>query len=172
MAPRDLETRPPLDMQKQAVMNSVGQILKGAKVLDLFAGSGSLGIEALSRGAVSCDFVENARPAVQALKKNLEALGLDRDENVSIITKSLPDALSQFESEAYTVVFSDPPFGDILKGVFLNMEALVAPLLAEGGVLVNRVPAGCPVMPEVKELKLRRCLDHGISFMRILEKVG
>ena len=77
--PAGLATRPTTDKVRQAVFNSLDSagLIDGAAVVDLYAGSGALGIEALSRGAATCVFVERDRAALQALRANIAALGLD-----------------------------------------------------------------------------------------------
>lgn len=84
IAPDGLSTRPTTDKVRQAVFNSLGSmgVLEGATVADLYAGSGALGIEALSRGAASCVFVERDRSALAALRENLSTLGLESRSTV------------------------------------------------------------------------------------------
>ena len=89
-------------------MSIVQPSLPGARVLDLFAGSGALGLEALSRGAVSVDFVENSAHALTALRENAEALGAG-----PAFTVLRQDAIRFIESlpaDAYDVAFADPPY--------------------------------------------------------------
>jgi 16S rRNA (guanine966-N2)-methyltransferase len=94
---------------REAVFNSLASLdrLRDATVLDLFAGSGALGIEALSRGAAHCTFVEQARPGLQALRANLAALGLDHQATVVPM-----DALRYLSAERPSVdlVLADPPY--------------------------------------------------------------
>src|SRR5262249_36636856 len=80
-APRGLATRPTSDRVREALFSALGDV-GGATVLDLYAGTGALGIEALSRGAAGATFVENARPALAALRGNLAALGLEEQARV------------------------------------------------------------------------------------------
>ena len=90
-------------------MSIVGPSLPGARVLDLFAGSGALGLEALSRGADSADFVESAPPSLSAIKANITALGAGDEARVH-----RADALrfaAALEPDAYDVAFADPPYG-------------------------------------------------------------
>src|SRR5262245_42765992 len=79
VAPTGRDTRPTSDRVREAMFNALASLdlIVGADVIDLFAGSGALGIEALSRGARHCTFLEHARPALAALRVNLTALGLD-----------------------------------------------------------------------------------------------
>jgi 16S rRNA (guanine(966)-N(2))-methyltransferase RsmD len=110
VAPAGDGTRPPLDRQKEALFSMLAGAVEDARVLDLFAGSGSFGIEALSRGAASAVFVDSSPEAEAALKTNLEhtkLLGLShliRDNVISYLKKNAsPEA-------PYDLIFLDPPF--------------------------------------------------------------
>ncbi len=138
MAPEGSETRPTLDRVRESMFNSLVSLnaVEDARVLDLFAGSGALGIEALSRGAASCVFVDHGRDARKAISTNLETTGfLDRstvvaqDALVWLRDASKSSALGQFD-----LVLIDPPyaFEDELWSEVLNLVAN----LAAGGVVV------------------------------------
>lgn len=102
-------TRPTADRVKEAIFNSLFSldVLDGASVLDLFAGSGSLGIEALSRGASHTTFVETDRDALRAIRSNLDTLGLDADATVIA-----GDGLAHLTREhRFDLVLLDPPYG-------------------------------------------------------------
>lgn len=108
IAPKGDIVRPTADRVREAWMSIVQPWLPDARVLDLFAGSGALGIEALSRGAVSVDFVETAVPSLRAIGENLQHLGAGTEARVH---KS--DAfkfLETLEAHAYDVAFADPPY--------------------------------------------------------------
>jgi 16S rRNA (guanine966-N2)-methyltransferase len=102
------KTRPTAERVREAWFNILQRPVRGARVVDLFAGSGAIGLEALSRGAVSADFVENHRAALAALKANITALKVgDR------VTVHRVDALKfaeQLQPGQYDVVFADPPY--------------------------------------------------------------
>jgi 16S rRNA (guanine966-N2)-methyltransferase len=107
-APRDGRVRPTADRVREAWLSIVGAHVPGARVLDLFAGSGALGLEALSRGAASCDFVELAAPSLKALAANIEKLGAGAAAHVR-----RGDALRFVEGlgpDAYDLAFADPPY--------------------------------------------------------------
>ena len=89
-------------------MSIVNPSLPGARVLDLFAGSGALGLEALSRGALSVDFVENAPLALRALRANADLLGAT--EAMTVHRRDAIEFLSALEIDAYDVAFADPPY--------------------------------------------------------------
>ena len=107
VAPDGTSTRPTTDRVREAIFNSLGSagLLDGALVADLFAGSGAIGIEALSRGAERCVFVERDRHALRALDENLDTLELrDRSKVMS------SDAVSSAPTIDADIVFADPPY--------------------------------------------------------------
>ncbi len=102
------ELRPTMERVRGAIFNSLAESLPGAHILDLFAGSGSLGIEALSRGAASCVFVESDREACECIRKNLEKTRLRGGE---IMTTSAIRWLNQQATPArFGIVLADPPY--------------------------------------------------------------
>ena len=125
MAPRGRRTRPTSDRVREALFMAL-EPLAGLKVVDLFAGSGALGIEALSRGATRADFVESDRLARSALEANLEALGLG--ERARIWPFGLPAGIGRMAAElkAADLVLLDPPYGGRIAA------ATLAALGAEG----------------------------------------
>lgn len=106
-SPEGTTTRPTTDRVREAMFNALGSlgVLDGALVADLFAGSGAIGIEALSRGAAHCTFVERDRDALRALEENLDTLDLGA---VSRIVRS--DAGAVAVSIDADIVFADPPY--------------------------------------------------------------
>lgn len=111
VAPRGLDTRPTADRVKEALFMAL-EPLAGLRVVDLFAGSGALGIEALSRGAEHVDFVESDPRALGALRANLETLGLG-DGRTRVWRLVLPRGLGRMEAPlgAADLVLLDPPYG-------------------------------------------------------------
>lgn len=108
VAPPASTTRPTTDKAREAVFNALASldVVVGARVVDLYAGSGALGIEALSRGAAHCTFVERDRTAVRAIDENVAVLGL-RDRSRVIVA----DAIVAAPKLAADLVFADPPYG-------------------------------------------------------------
>ncbi|MEW5916709.1 MAG: 16S rRNA (guanine(966)-N(2))-methyltransferase RsmD [Gemmatimonadota bacterium] len=106
--PRDARVRPTADRAREAWMSIVQPYLPDARVLDLFAGSGALGLEALSRGARHADFVEIAPASLQALRENIATLGA-----TARATVHRADALrfaAKIEPDTFDVAFADPPY--------------------------------------------------------------
>ena len=107
-APRDAHVRPTADRVREAWFNILGDRVRKATALDLFAGSGALGIEALSRGAVRTVFVENARSSLAALRANIEKLDLtDRSE---VVRTDAARYAAGLDAGSFDVAFADPPF--------------------------------------------------------------
>lgn len=122
---RGLKIRPTSDKVREAIFNLLGTEVEDFRVLDLFAGSGALGIEAMSRGAQSTLFIDNSLGAIRVIKKNLYITGLEK--NSTVIKKDLRRGLSWLK-ESFHLVFIDPPYG---KGLY----QVVLSALIEGDIL-------------------------------------
>jgi 16S rRNA (guanine966-N2)-methyltransferase len=143
-APPGLHTRPMTDRVKESLFNILchrfgpGGVLPDIDVLDLFAGSGALGVESFSRGARACLFVERDRPALRVLRANVEKLKLEGAARISgenAWTMRIPPA----EPDGYGLIFVDPPYRDVADPyrVCALLDRL-APRLSAEGVLVFR----------------------------------
>lgn len=162
--------RPTLDNVRKAVFDILGEEVTGVKVLDLFAGSGALGLEALSRGADSCIFVDNNRSSIKAIKDNLESLGLTYGEDVVVVTCDAIRAISKFfkRDNKFNLVFLDPPYYKSLakKSLFLldSYDILTKP-----AIVVIEHSKHDELPSSAGELKLFRSARYGdtqISFYR------
>jgi 16S rRNA (guanine966-N2)-methyltransferase len=134
-APSGKKTHPMGDRVRTALFNIISSDMVGAKVLDVFAGTGSLGLEALSRGASSATFVEKDRVAAAILRENVQLL------NVSDVTRVVQAPLAswistQSSDSLYDVIFADPPYHDVQ---FSTIEKLFT-LLKPGGLMVLSHP--------------------------------
>jgi len=107
-SPSEQRVRPTAEPVRAAVMDRLGDALTGASVLDLFAGSGALGLEAISRGAVSCDFVEFRPSSLHALKANVAALKLK--ERTRIFARDALPFMAGLQEGGYDIAFADPPY--------------------------------------------------------------
>lgn len=132
--PEDFAVRPTTDKVKEALFSSLQFEIEGARVLDLFSGSGQLGIEALSRGAESAVFVDNSKQSIALTKKNLSLCSL----NAQVI---LADSVSYIEKseETFDIVFLDPPY---LAGILQKVLPSVSEHMSESGVIVAESPFG------------------------------
>ena len=102
-------TRPTLDRVKESVFNILGNTLDDVVVLDLFAGSGALGLEALSRGAKFCFFVDSSKDAVDIINKNVAKCRVE--DKSEILNDNFEIALEKFKDNFFDLVFLDPPYG-------------------------------------------------------------
>lgn len=132
-APRTRATRPITDRVKESLFGILGERVPGARVLDLYAGSGAIGIEALSRGAASCVFVERGREALAVLRRNLERTGLG--DRAVVRGEAVERYLAGPELPRFELVMLDPPFAE--HAILAPLEA-VRPLLAPGALVVVR----------------------------------
>lgn len=124
------DVRPTLDRVKESVFSILYPYLENAKVLDLFAGSGSLGIEALSRGAEFCHFVDKSVKSVECVKENLSHTRLAEKSAVHI--KNAEDFLKSC-NEKFDIIFLDPPYS---KGIEREIFPYLSESLDDGGVIL------------------------------------
>jgi len=159
-APLGRDTRPLLALIKKSLFDILSPRLEGARVLDLFAGSGSFGFEALSRGAGQVTAVENHLLALRALKENSEKMPVG--VRFQLLSRDADEAVRELaEKDArFDIIFLDPPFA-----VPPRPETLLASaaLLDEGGILVLRYPSARSLPKSMGALALRRDKRYGIS---------
>ena len=118
-----INTRPTTDRIKETLFNMLSYDVEGSRFLDLFSGSGAIGIEALSRGARAAVFVENNRKAARCIRENLEHTHLA--ERAVLMEENVMYALKRLDKkgEAFSFIFMDPPYGKLLeKEVLLFLE--------------------------------------------------
>lgn len=157
-APPGRETRPTTDRVREAWMSAVADFLPGARVLDLFAGSGALGLEALSRGADYAVFVENGPPALRVLRGNLDALGAG--SRAEIVRADAIRYASALQRDAFDVAFADPPYAQGLAAALV--EAFVAVPFA--ALLCIEHGRG-DVLPSLDGARTRRYGDTHLTFI-------
>ena len=133
-APEGASTRPVMDRVKESLFSSISAEVPGASVLDLYAGAGSFGIEAMSRGAAVVTFVESDRRALEALAENLTILDIDAD----VIRMRVERWLETGIDRTYGLVFCDPPWPDPSEQVGRRLEALASRLDDDALVVVTR----------------------------------
>jgi 16S rRNA (guanine966-N2)-methyltransferase len=167
VAPRGLATRPTTDRVREALFSALGD-LSGARVLDLYAGTGSLGIEALSRGAATAVFVEEARPALTALRANLAALGLTDVGSVLAepVSRAVRRLAAPSSPSAFDLVFADPPYDDV-DAALDALEALAAALAPEARVILEHATRRPPRPSAV--LATVRTRTYGDTALALLE---
>jgi 16S rRNA (guanine966-N2)-methyltransferase len=160
VAPPGVGTRPTSDRVRENVFNILGP-LDGATVLDLYAGSGAMGLEALSRGAAQAVFVDDDRDAVKAIERNLDKLRL----RATVLCR---DAIAVLASEKrkYDLVLVDPPY-DMYSDIEPKLARYLPSVLGEDGVVV--LETGARVEPELP-LAVRTSRKYGHTRVTVFER--
>jgi 16S rRNA (guanine966-N2)-methyltransferase len=159
LAPRDGGTRPMTDRAREGLFSSLGAAVIDARVLDLYAGSGSLGLEALSRGAHSAVFVERGRAALAVLRANVAAVGLGGEVVAGDVGEYLARPTGPFD-----LAFVDPPYALPLGSVEQVLGGLARRLTAGGtAVLHRRAGEGLAPPPGLEIADRRRYGDSEIT---------
>ena len=161
-APAGLSTRPTSDRLRETLFNVLAPRIEGARILDLYAGSGAVGIEALSRGAAGVEFVERAPAALAVLRKNLSRLGVTA--GFRIHCAGVGSMLRKMKAgTAFDVVFLDPPY-DALQEYAATLGLLggaAKGLLADGAVIVAEHRKKERLEERYGELTRSRLLEQG-----------
>jgi 16S rRNA (guanine966-N2)-methyltransferase len=173
--PKGLVVRPTPDLVKQAVFNSLGGRVVGARVLELFAGTGALSLECLSRGATGAVCVEKASRHAEVLRQNFQIAGFPPDV-LQVRVQDVFAALAQLAvaGERFDLVFADPPYGE--KNVGRRSTSLAQQLLDEQNLPPVLAPNGLLVLGHARRDTLslppawreKKVLKHGDSIMRFL----
>lgn len=158
--------RPTSGLVKGSIFNVLGETVQNAEVLDLFAGTGNLGLEALSRGALSVVFVEDYVPAIRCIRQNVQALGFE--SSAAIRRGDTLRWLQRFKPEQFDMVFADPPYRQAAGLKVLQVLAR-RNIIRPGGTLVfehhrrEPLPLRLGELAQVKEKKLG---DTLVTFYR------
>lgn len=162
-------TRPTSDRTREALFNSLAGLvdIDGARVLDLYAGTGAVGLEALSRGAVEAVFVESGRTALAVLRRNIAIVGLP---GARVVDRPVSGYLAAPPAATFDIVFADPPYAIADDSLAAVLAALTEPmwLAADAVVVVERPARGDgPRWPaEITELRSRRYGDGVLWYGR------
>jgi 16S rRNA (guanine966-N2)-methyltransferase len=160
-APAGAATRPTSDRVREALFSILGDRVAGARVLDLFAGSGALGIEALSRGAAEATFVDSSPAAVKAVRANLEALAVEaevRRADVGVFLRGASGA-----GRHYDLVFLDPPYR-LAERLGRELSEALTAVLAPGGLAISESDRRSPLDLDMTPTDERR---YGDTVIRI-----
>ena len=167
--PKNLEIRPSSNKVREAIFNIIGQDLSGSRVLDMFSGTGALGIEALSRGATFAVFVDHAKQSLALIEKNLALCGYEQSGHVCKwdLSKGLPK--SRFFLDAtYDLVFLDPPYRtDLAAGL---LEKLSGSEQLEPGAIIVYESARTVETSHIVPLQLTETRIYGDTKLNILRK--
>lgn len=169
VAPRGWDTRPATARVRASIFSRIASRhpIAGSRVLDLFAGSGSLGLEALSRGATQAVFVDSSRAATVAIARNLRQLGVEARARVMLLEVRRALAKLAQEEERFDLIFVDPPFAQDSSGeVLANLSRL--DLIDVHGIVIVRQFHRAPDLEvaELERVNLATLGDHRIALYR------
>jgi 16S rRNA (guanine966-N2)-methyltransferase len=162
-APKGLDTRPTSDRVREAAFNLIGPV-DGASVLDLYAGSGAMGLEALSRGARKVVFVESDRNASSTISRNLEKLGLPGGEIERL--DALRYLVSIQERRRFDLILVDPPY-DVVESVAVRLARYLPGVLDEHGLVV--LESSSRDEPLLPPLEVRTSRRYGSARVTLFE---
>lgn len=165
---KSMTVRPTSGRVKEAIFDILGQDFTGARVLDLYAGSGGLGLEALSRGAARAVFVERSRAAAGSIRRNLETLGFSQADVLAMdVFRYLQ--LAGRKTAKFTHIFADPPYRLFEQHWISQLWEGVATLLEMESVFIVEHPSSWTGPPATGELQLEKTRRYGqtsVSFYR------
>ena len=155
VAPEGLDVRPTADKVKEGIFSAVQFELEGARVLDLFAGSGQMGIEALSRGAERAVFIDSSLRSIRCVNENLRNTGFERQSEV--INRDSYDYI-KLTSQTFDIIILDPPYR---YNHIANILPFAAKKLRDGGIIIceYETEADEPAAPE--DMRLRKTYRYG-----------
>ena len=159
-----LSTRPTIDRVKEGIFSSIQFIVPGAKVLDLFAGSGQMGIECLSRGAQKAVFVDANKDAVNIVIKNIKSCNLF--DKARVVNMTAQDYLRTSKDE-FDIVFLDPPYN---MGILDEILEKVYQITAPGGIILAESELGWKPEKEIEGLEMVKQYKYGKVFVTKFQK--
>ena len=170
--PKNYDVRPTADRVKESLFNIIGSKVVGAAVLDLFAGSGNLGLESWSRGARFVQFVDNSRVSLKLTESNIQKCRAEADCKVLKYDAEAAVDLLYKQGHRFNLIFVDPPYN---KGWVQKVLAKLAksPLLAENGWLVTEHSAHDDIAGAVPEgYEIFRSQQYGETVLSFLKKIS
>ncbi len=150
-----VDVRPTTDKVKEAIFSAIQFDIEGRRVLDLFAGSGQLGIEALSRGAEKAVFIDNNANALEVVKRNVKKAGFEKQ---SVVSKSDYSQFLQFTKETFDIAFIDPPY---LKGIAADAVLKTSEKMSDYGIIVCEHATDVLLPEEVNGFAVYRQYKYG-----------
>ena len=164
--PEGMRTRPTTDRVKEALFSILQFDLPGASVLDLFGGTGQLGIEALSRGASRAVFVDEQEAACRLIRENLKRTRLS--EQGSVVRCDYLDYLNRCR-EQFDIIFLDPPYAEVFLETALKRITEID-ILRSGGIIVTERPLGKELLSEFPGYSRSKDYKYGKTLLAIYRK--
>ena len=166
-SPKGEDSRPTSGSVKEAIFSAIQFDVEGAVIADLFAGTGQLGIEALSRGAKKAYFAENSPEAAAIIRENLKLCNFSGKSEVS--TLSTAAFLKKVAGEKFDIAFIDPPYGqDLINRTLPHLT----PLMNENGIIVCEHEKEYKPTETIGNFKIKKIYKHGKTYITIYKNVG
>lgn len=163
-APEGRDVRPTPERVKEGIFSALQFDIEGRRVLDLFAGSGQLGLEALSRGAKSCTFVDASESSLNLVRKNLESTDLSEKAKV---VRSDYAAFAAACRDTFDIAFLDPPYS---AGLLMPAVKSVLPLMSDYGVIICEHPPEVKLDEEIGGFKITKAYRYGKVLVTVYRK--
>ena len=165
-SPQGTKTRPTTDFVKENLFNIIGDDIRGVSFLDLFAGSGAIGIEALSRGARAVAFVDISQKCIDLIRRNLEKTRLG--EGAAVLKGDAALALKKFAGQKFDIIFLDPPYlGDFVEKAL--REICKRDILEDNGYIILEMSRTAQA-PEIEELEVFKEKEYSGTRLVFMEK--
>ena len=164
--PDGLKTRPTSERVKEAVFSIVQFEVEGGRVLDLFAGTGQMGIEALSRGASHAVFVDSWKDACRLVRENLKLARLS--EKASVVQLDYLSYLDRCQ-ETFDLIILDPPYAEVFLENALKKISEID-ILSDRGIIICERPADKELLPEIAGLQLKKDYRYGKTFISVYRR--
>lgn len=164
IAPQGNDVRPTSDKVKEALFSALQFDIEGRRILDLFAGSGQLGIEALSRGAQTATFVDSSNSSIKIIKQNIENTGFS---DISKVYSMDYNSFCAMSHDIFDIVFLDPPYKE---GLLIPAIKSVLPLMSEYGIIVCEYPPQVEIPEEIGGFSILRTYRYGKINVTIYRK--
>lgn len=171
--PKGQGIRPTSDRVRESIFNIIPlSLIRGANVLDLFAGSGAIGLEALSRGAAHVTFIESNRKYIKTIKENINLCGFSF-KNIDIISKDVLTALGMpvIQNLTYDIVFADPPYNYsswriLLSKISLNVN------INNYGLIIAEHSTRVSIPLDIDTIMIHNCYTYGDTSLTVFKKHG
>ncbi len=164
--PEGMQTRPTADRVKEALFSIINFDIPGAAVLDLFGGTGQLGIEALSRGAKSCTFVDAREDACKIIRENLRRTKLE--DNTKVVRSDYLDYLKR-SREKFDIILLDPPYAEVFLENSLKCITEID-ILQSGGIIIAERPLGKELLLEFEGYTRSKDYKYGNTLLTLYRK--
>ena len=173
LAPEGEKTRPTTDKVKEALFSIIQNDVPGSEFLDLFAGSGQIGIEAVSRGAVRATLVDKGGAPAGVISKNLEKIHMKDSDEIRFIKAGYTQALEKLGSngEKFDIIFMDPPYKSVPEAVLAAGEIICRlGMLNDGGMLIVEHASANPPADDAADLRSVRSCSYGTTVITFFKK--